>query len=54
MTRKRIRKDFHRTAADHRPMIPELRRPDDILDVAVREVRQRFDEINPEHKQKWR
>ena len=54
MTRKRTNKDFHRTAPDHRPMIPEFRQPGDTLDIAVREVRRRNDEVNPNKNQKWR
>lgn len=54
MTRKRMNKDFQYTAPDHRPMLPAFRQPDDMLDVAVREVRRRYDEVNPNKDQKWR
>ena len=54
MTRKRMSKDFQCTASDHRPMIPKFRQPGDTLDSAVREVRRRYDEKNPNKNQKWR
>jgi len=54
MTRKKTCKDFQRTAPDHRPMIREFRQPGDTLDIAVREVRRRYDEVNPNKNQKWR
>lgn len=54
MFRKPERKGNRYTEPDHRPMIPELRQPNDVLDAAVREVRRRYDAINPNHNQNWR
>ena len=42
------------TKPDHRPMIPEFRAPGDPLDLDIQEARRRFDDINPDHKMKWR
>ena len=54
MSRKHIRKDPNRTKADHRPMLPEFRRPEDALDEAVRHARRRYDDLNPTERMKWR
>lgn len=54
MKHKPERREMHSTNPDHRPMIPELRRPGDSLDMAVREVRRRYDDVNPDHKIHWR
>jgi len=54
MFRKTIRKEPHHTAPDHRPMIPEFRKPGDVLDDAIRSARRRYDEVNPNQNQKWR
>ncbi len=54
MFRKSIRKELHHTAPDHRPMLPEFRMPNDMLDAVVRTVRRHYDEINPNKNQKWR
>ncbi len=35
-------------------MVPELRGPGDLLDTAVRELRRRYDDVNPNRKLKWR
>lgn len=48
------RKKQRYTNPDHRPMIPELRSPGDLLDTAVREARRRYDDVNPDQKLKWR
>ena len=54
MTRSRERRKREHTKPDHRPMIPELRSPEDPLDLAVREARRRYDDVNPNSKQNWR
>lgn len=48
------RKKRHYTNPDHRPMVPELSGPGDLLDTAVREARRRYDDVNPDQKMKWR
>ncbi len=42
------------TTPDHRPMLPELRQPEDVLDAAVRQPRRRMDELDPTQRMKWR
>ena len=42
------------TKPDHRPMIPELRSPEDPLDLEVRKLRLRQDELNPDQSKIWR
>lgn len=54
MFRKPERKETQYTEPDHRPMIPELRKPGDLMDAAIREIRRRYDEINPGKYLKWR
>ena len=54
MTRKHIRKDPNRTKADHRPLLPEFRRPEDAMEEAVRNARLRDDELNLNERMKWR
>ena len=54
MSRKSKTRKQPYTNPDHRPMIPALRRPDDPLDIAVREARRRYDEINPNERINWR
>ncbi len=54
MFRRCERKNNHHTKPDHRPMIPEFRAPQDPIDLAVRDVRRRYHEINPDQKEKWR
>lgn len=54
MSRKPKRKETQRTNPDHRPMIPELRSPEDTVDTAVRSVRRRYDELNPNEYMHWR
>ena len=54
MFRKPDRKETQYTAPDHRPMIPELRQPGDRVDTVVREVRRRYDELNPTEYKNWR
>ena len=53
-----VRKGEHRTknhsTPDHRPMMREFRLPGDTLDVSVREVRRRYDDVNPNQKLNWR
>ena len=48
------RKKRRYTNPDHRPMIPELRGPGDPMDTAVRELRRRYEDMNPNQKMKWR
>ena len=54
MKRKQKREKNQRRNQDHRPMIPELRNPEDSVDIAVRNVRRRYDDINPTDYLKWR
>ncbi len=54
MVRKPERNAKRCTNPDHRPMIPELRMPGDNLDTVVREVRRRYDDLNPNQKTNWR
>lgn len=54
MFRKRERREKQYTQPDHRPMIPELRQPEDQLDAAIKNVRRRYDEMNPGDYLKWR
>lgn len=42
------------TKPDHRPMIPEFRNPDDPLDLEVRKLRLRKDELNADQGKIWR
>lgn len=54
MTRRKNRKQKPYTNPDHRPMIPEFRGPQDTLDTAVRSVRRRYEELNPDERINWR
>ena len=54
MSRRPEERQKHCTKPDHRPMLPEFRMPGDNLDTVVREVRRRYEDVNPEHKIKWR
>ena len=54
MFRNPVRKEIRYTEPDHRPMIPELRKPGDQVDAAIREARRRYDELNPCDYLKWR
>ncbi len=54
MFRKPKRTENPYTNSDHRPMIPALRQLNEPLDTAVRDVRRRYDETNPNQYLKWR
>ena len=54
MTRCKERKKNQYTTPDHRPMIPEFRGLEDPMDTAVRKLRRRYEEINPNNKINWR
>ena len=54
MKREQKREKNQRRNQDHRPMIPELSNPEDSVDIAVRNVRRRYDDINPTDYLKWR
>ena len=54
MVRKPQRKEKRCSNPDHRPMIPEFRMPGDNLDANIREVRRRYDDVNPNKKNDWR
>ena len=49
---KRSKRQY--TKPDHRPMIPELRNPEDPLDLEVRKLRRRYDELNADQSKIWR
>lgn len=54
MFRKPEKKQNQHTTPDHRPMNPLLRGPADPVDAAAREVRRRYDEMNPTEQMNWR
>lgn len=54
MTRRRNQKKNQCSAPDHRPMLPEFRRPEDVLDSAIRTQRLRLEELHPNQQTKWR
>ena len=54
MFRMPKRKETRYTAPDHRPMLPELRSPEDSVAEAVREIRRRHEEHLPGEYLKWR
>ncbi len=47
MTRKANHSNKQYTKPDHRPMLPEFRNPETAIEMAVREMRLRRDEIIP-------
>ena len=54
MHRKAKRGKSQYTKPDHRLMIPELRSAEDPLDLEVRKLRLRQDELNPDQSKIWR
>ena len=46
MQRRVKRSKRQHTKPDHRPMIPEFRKPDDPFDLEMRKLRLRRDELN--------
>ena len=53
-----VHKPEHRvrrhTKPDHQPMLPTAFIRSGSLDTTIREARYRFDEVNPDRKNKWR
>lgn len=54
MTRQKKRKLPGRTAADHRPMLPELRGPADPLDAAIKGGRRTDPLLGSKEYPNWR
>jgi len=54
MSHSQQRSTDRRTRQDHRPMPPVLRGPSDVTDTAAREIRCRFEAVNPNQRQTWR
>ncbi len=54
MSRKRNRREIWCTTPDHRPMLPEFRQPENLMEEAIRANRRRREDIDPEKQMKWR